>query len=66
MQHYQSRIACGVCKRPFIVDIFSVGTPHQFVKAVTCEECAKRAGGLIMAPGEVAEVSMTRVERPLK
>ena len=61
MQHFQQKIACGKCKRSFIVDIVSVGSTHQWVHAVTCEECAEVAGGVILAEGEVREVQIPKV-----
>ncbi len=40
MNHYQEQFRCSKCGRELIVDIISVGTEHQSVKAVTCKECA--------------------------
>jgi len=48
MEHYQERHICSVCKRILIVDIFSWGVAHQKIVAVTCEECAKQAGGNLL------------------
>ena len=49
MEHYQEQHACSKCQREFIVDIQSIGSPHQFILAVTCKECATR----IMEKGEI-------------
>lgn len=50
MEHHQKDISCGVCGRQFIVDVFSIGTTHQTIKAVTCRECAIKVGGNIISP----------------
>ncbi len=50
-QHYQEQYQCNVCKREFVVDITSVGTGHQIIRAVTCKGCAVR----IMKPEEIEE-----------
>ena len=46
--HRQEVFTCAVCGRSLIVDLFSIGTEHQTIRAVTCYECAKSAGGNIM------------------
>ena len=66
MEHTQLRKACKICGRPFIIDIFSVGSPHQFVQAVTSEECVKAAGGRIMPEGEVEIIDIGGKDRPQK
>jgi hypothetical protein len=48
VEHYQERHSCSVCNRVLIVDIFSWGVSHQKITAVTCEECAKQAGGNLL------------------
>ena len=53
MKHYQIKKECEICKRTLIADIQSIGTEHQNIMAITCEECAKSAGGRIMKDGEV-------------
>jgi DNA-directed RNA polymerase subunit RPC12/RpoP len=48
MNHIQQRFVCSVCKRGFIVDVFSIGTEHQIIQAVTCVECAYKVKGNIL------------------
>lgn len=40
MDSLHSKHFCGVCGREVIIDMGSIGTPHQFILAVTCAECA--------------------------
>lgn len=54
MQHYQIKKACGVCKRAIIADVFSIGTPHQSIEALTHAECAVRE----MPEGEVEQLGI--------
>lgn len=41
MEHYQVKKACGGCCKEIIADIRSIGSPHQFVIALTHKECAE-------------------------
>lgn len=45
MEHYQVRKACGTCGKEIIADIRFIGSPHQFVIALTHLECATRIMG---------------------
>lgn len=38
-EHYQVIKACGICKKNIIADIFSIGTGHQDIVAMTHMEC---------------------------
>jgi hypothetical protein len=58
MEHYQVKKLCGVCQRKLIADISSVGSPHQTLMAITCEECAVLANGNIMKEGEIEKVEV--------
>lgn len=40
MEHYQVKKPCGICKREIIADIFSIGSGHQSIEALTHGECA--------------------------
>lgn len=40
MEQYQVKKPCGICKREIIADVFSNGTEHQTIQALTHEECA--------------------------
>lgn len=31
---------CGICKKEIVADVFSNGTPHQTIEALTHAECA--------------------------
>jgi len=42
MDYYRINKQCGVCNREFIIDMSSIGTPHQNVVAVTCKECSEK------------------------
>ena len=48
MTHYQKQFQCSVCKREIIIDIQNIGVSHDMIMAVTCLECAKKAGGNIL------------------
>lgn len=39
MTHYQIQKSCSICGRKIVVDITSIGSPHQNIEAVTCIEC---------------------------
>lgn len=58
MEHWQVKKNCGVCKKGIIADVFSVGTSHQEIVALTHAECAVRE----MAEGEVEKLGMKSLE----
>ncbi len=61
MEHYQEEFKCGVCGREFIVDIQSIGSGHQTIKAVTCKQCAIKVKGNIMGD-KVREIKFKPVK----
>lgn len=40
MEHYQVKMVCKPCGKEIIADVFSVGTTHQTIHALTHKECA--------------------------
>lgn len=60
MQHYQIRLACGLCQRPMVIDVISYGTPHQSIQAVTCMQCAEEKGVQLLAEGEIRELKFEK------
>ena len=46
--HRQEVFFCAVCGRSLIVDVFSIGSEHQTIRAVTCYDCARKANGNVM------------------
>jgi hypothetical protein len=46
--HRQEVFCCQVCGRSLIVDLFSIGSEHQTIRAVTCYDCARKANGNIL------------------
>jgi len=33
---------CYQCRRPIIIGITSIGTPHQWIHGIVCEQCATK------------------------
>ena len=60
MQHYQLRLACGLCQRKFVADVTSWGTPHQSIQSITCIECCEKHGVKLLDEGEVVQLTAER------
>lgn len=65
MQHYQIRLACGLCQRAMVIDVVSWGSPHQSVQSVTCFDCAEKAGVPLLPEGKIQELKTVQVGEPI-
>jgi hypothetical protein len=61
MQHSQKRLTCPGCKRVVVIDVLSIGTPHQFIQGMACLECIPELGGTLLKEGEVKKIEPTEL-----